>query len=456
MSVRPALVRGARAAVVGLLGLLALQVVFFGLLVAGAAVPDAPIVRHLAVDVARKDFGPPSLPDRMGTQSDSYTECVVAGTGLGAPGMSPLRRAGYMPRVGSCVGGGPAILELQQGGTITAGPYFRYWAGYTVLTRPVLALTTMAGLRIVVGGLLLTAFLCLVVAVATSAGRLAAAALVFPVVVGSNLMSTPVSSFSQALSIVAYVGGAALVVVATRRSLQWGLAATALAAAVYCYVDLLTTPPGAWALTAGVLAAVVWTRTRDLGRTLTGLVLAGIVWPVAFALTWVSRWLIAIPFVGFSTVLTQVRDKILFRTEGQYAGVSDALWAPIGKNWHYWLDNVPTARGVLIVALVVAVAGLIAAARRGWRPVVAGAVVASSALVVPVWYELLRNHSQIHAFFTYRSVTIALGLLAFAWLVTARAPARLDAVPRTVGKTGSVATEEAVADSPAPVPPGVG
>ncbi len=420
---RSALVRGARIGGVGLLGLLALQLVFFGLLVAAAAVPDAPIVRHLVTDIRHKDYGPASLPDRMGTQSDSYTECVVVGTGLGRPGLSPLERAGIMPRLASCNNGGPTqLLELDGGQKISTGPYFRYWAGYTVLTRPVLALTTMAGLRIVVGGLLLSAFAALFVAVGTTSGRLAAAALVAPVVLGSNLMSTPVSSFSQALSIAAYVGGAAGIAVAARRSLRWGLAATAVAAAVFCYVDLLTTPPAAWALSVAVLTAVVWGRTRDLRSTLRGFLLSGLVWPVSFTITWVSRWVIAVPFVGAHEVVTGVANQVLFRTEGQYAGVSDALWAPVAKNWDYWMGNVPTARAVLIGVLIVAVVGALASLRRGWRALVAGGIVAAAALVVPFWYETLRNHSQIHAFFTYRSITIALGVIGFAWLATARGP----------------------------------
>ena len=428
---RSALVRGARIGGVGLLGLLALQLVFFGLLVAAAAVPDAPIVRHLVTDIRSKDYGPASLPDRMGTQSDSYTECVVVGTGLGRPGISPLERAGVMPRLASCNNGGRTqLLELDRGQTISAGPYFRYWAGYTVLTRPVLALTTMSGLRIVVGGLLLAAFVGLFIAVGTTSGRPAAGALIAPVVVGSNLMSTPVSSFSQALSIAAYVGGAAGIAVAARRSIRWGLAATAFAASVFCYVDLLTTPPAAWALSVAVMTAVVWSRTRDLRSTLTAFVLSGLVWPVAFTITWVSRWVIAMPFVGVHEVVTRVADQVLFRTEGQYAGVSDALWAPVAKNWEYWMGNVPTARAVLLGVLVVALVGALASLRHGWRALVAGAIVAAAALVVPLWYEILRNHSQIHAFFTYRSITVALGVIGFAWLATARGP-RHDGVPAT-------------------------
>jgi hypothetical protein len=38
--------------------------------------------------------------------------------------------------------------------------------------------------------------------------------------------------------------------------------------------------------------------------------------------------------------------------------------------------------------------------------------------VVPVWYEALSNHSQIHSFFTYRGVPTALGIALFACAVT--------------------------------------
>ncbi len=99
-----------------------------------------------------------------------------------------------------------------------------------------------------------------------------------------------------------------------------GLAATALAAAVFCYVDLLTTPPAAWALSAGVLTAVVWTRSRDLRSTAAALVLSAVVWPAAFTITWVSRWVIAVPFVGVHEVVTRVVHQVDFRTQGQYTG----------------------------------------------------------------------------------------------------------------------------------------
>ncbi len=102
--------------------------------------------------------------------------------------------------------------------------------------------------------------------------------------------------------------------------------------------------------------------------------------------------------------------------------MSDAFWAPVAKNWDYWIGHVPTARAVLVGVVVVVLVAVLAGLRRSRRAVVAGAVVSAAGLVVPFWYQILRNHSQIHAFFTYRSITVALGLLAFAWLAASHAP----------------------------------
>ena len=34
-----------------------------------------------------------------------------------------------------------------------------------------------------------------------------------------------------------------------------------------------------------------------------------------------------------------------------------------------------------------------------------------------IWFEMLRNHSQIHVWFTYRSIPLALGIVAAALVI---------------------------------------
>ena len=49
-----------------------------------------------------------------------------------------------MPRLESCTEGAQQVRTLHRGGQVDdPQEYFRYWAGYTVLSRPVLALGGM-------------------------------------------------------------------------------------------------------------------------------------------------------------------------------------------------------------------------------------------------------------------------------------------------------------------------
>ena len=416
--------RAVRTALMVVAGFVLLQVVFFVLLVGGAAVPDSAVARSLARDVAAGAYGPSGMKDRMGGGADTFTECVVAGTGLSAPDLGVLDRAALMPRLDSCKGGATQIRALARGEQVDGFvPYFRYWAGYTVLTKPLIAMFGLTGLRVLVGAALVAALGWVVWAVRRTVSTGAALALVAPLVVASNVMSTPSTSVSHAITISTYLACAGATALAAARSLNWGLIAVGASAAIFCFIDLLTTPAAGWMLSTAVLAGVTWVRTAGLRQTLQAVVLGGIIWPVAFGATWFTRWLIAVPAAGVDVVRRDVVDKVLFRTSGEYPGVRAGLGAATSVNVQYWVNHVATARATSVgvsVVIVVAV-GLIMRQRRRTRvgvlpTLAAGALIACPAALGALWYEALSNHSQIHEFFTDRNLPVSLGVLAFAAL----------------------------------------
>lgn len=399
--------------------LIGLQLVFFVLLVAAAAVPDRPIVDNLAKGVSAGLYGPAGAKDRMGGQSDSFTECVAVGTGIGEDARNAVTKAGVMPRLASCSDGAKQVRAMASGDQeIKVGHYFRYWAGYTVVTRPTLAVFGMPGMRIVAGGLLVGAVLLTASTFSRRVDRWSAAAVLTPLVLATNLMSTPSTSFSQALSIATYLVGSAFCLSAARRSSWAALLAAGLAAAVFCFVDLLTTPAIAWSLAAAAVGCGTWLRTASARTTLSLTLFSGVVWPVVFAFTWMSRWLIAVPFVGWRTMTDDVKTQILFRVDGENSNVRNEVGAAFTKNLHYWLDHVATARAFIGIALLVLVTRLIVVATR--RLLHVFLILAAPALVIPLWYELLRNHSQIHVLFTYRGLPVALGIAVLAALVAGK------------------------------------
>ncbi|MEX5269779.1 hypothetical protein [Kocuria sabuli] len=437
----------------GLGMLLVLQFALFGLLVLGQAVPDRPIVENLLTAVEDGTYGPLGVADRMGTPADTFTECVVAGTGLGAPPEeSAFSRAVRMPRIATCGGGPEQLRAISEGAVLADNDYFKYWAGYTVLTRPVLALTGLEGLRIVSGTLMVVALAGAFLAVRARTSTAVGLALVLPYVAGTNLLSTPSTSFSQSISIAFIFLSVILSAAGAGRSPRLGYAGVGLGAALFCFVDLLTTPAVPWAMSAFAVGAVTWFRRRELGATFLAVLLSGIVWPVAFAVTWASRWVIAGAFLGFPNTVEVVRRNVGFRTGGEHVNVSDAFGAGLRVNASYWWNAVPTAELVLAGCVLAAAAGLLLALRRGGPSRWAVALVlALPAAVVPVWYAVLSNHSQIHALFVNRGVPAALAVVTAACLVAAALPRPEPAAPAEAEHEDSVPPEEGTAARHDPV-----
>jgi hypothetical protein len=419
----------------GLGMLLVLQFALFGLLTAGQAVPDQPIVENLLAAVEDGTYGPHGTVDRMGGPADTFTECVVAGTGLGAsPEESAFSRAVRMPRLATCGGGPEQLRAISEGAVLTDNDYYKYWAGYTVLTRPVLALTGLEGLRIVSGTLMVLALCGAFLAVRARTSTAVALALTLPYLVGTNLLSTPSTSFSQSISIAFIFLSVVLAASGAGRSPRTAYAGVALGAALFCFVDLLTTPAVPWAMSAFVVGAAVWCRTGALRETAVAVLVSGLVWPVAFAVTWLARWVVAGAFLGFPATLEVVRRNVGIRTGGDHAGVSEAFGAGVHRNLTYWWEVVPTSGLVLTGCLLAAGVGLVLALRRGgaarWG---VAAVLALPALAVPFWYTVLSNHSQIHAFFVNRGVAAALAVLTAACLAAAVRPRTGPGAPRAAG-----------------------
>ncbi len=407
----------ARFLALALGGLLALQAIFFVGLVAAQAVPNAPIIASLATAVGDGTYGPAYVPDGVGGSADRFTECVIVGYGVSSPQdpRSVLARAAGGPRLESCELGAQQITQLAAGERVDPpATYFRYWNGYSVLTRPVLAIVGLEGLRLVVAGLLLSAGLAAFLAVRRGAGTAAALAVVLPLAVASNAITTPSTASSHGIALAAILAGVALTAAAARRGWRGAVVGAAGAGALLNYVDLLTTPAMSWALCAAVAGAVVAARGVHAARVAAVTAAAGAAWAVAYGVTWVSRWCIAALARG-PEVFAQVREVGAFRLEGENPMVIATFGAATRANLREWLWNIPTAWWVLLVVALVALGGIgVGVLRRGPGALALFAAVAAPAAVVPVWYEVMSNHSQIHAFFTYASLPAAAGVLALA------------------------------------------
>ena len=449
------------------------HVVLVGLFAATYAVPDAPIIRHVATDLAAGRLAEDYPDNPLGGRLDGYTQCLSTTSGV-----LPTTSTTSLPDRVTMVPRGPggcAELPAYFGRLLDGGPfahpdrgdafgYVRYWSGYSIVSRPLLAL---GGIRAVQAGsavLLLGALAGLAHAVRRRAGTAAAVALVGTYALTSNVVATPLA-FTMAVSEAVALAGAALVLLVPRR---WVLPAAAASASAFVFVDLLTVPGTSWALTVFAVALRAWSAraggrgTPRPARTVLLAAAGGVVaWCAGYGMSWASRWAYATAYVGLDGVVDDVLRTARFRIDGDttFTGEAvDLLDVPLGslaKNLGAWASTVGMwAAVVLVVALAILAwrgrTGLAAGvALRGGRATVLA--LAAPALLVVVWYEFLRNHSQIHAFFTHRSLgaatAIVVAALVIGWVGAPRTP-RAGRPAREAAGTRDASTPGAAAARP--------
>lgn len=425
-----------------LLAPVVLLIVFVGGVVGAQLVPDDPIFDALSVAADAGELGPDVVPDGIGGLQDKYTECLALGAQLGAPADRTLiARSLYSAQLGEsawqedeCEKTIAAVRAHEAGNDVTGWSYARYWHGYTPLTRPVLALGGVAALRALVTLLFVLALAVAVLGLVTRLGWAVTAALLLPVLGSTNVLSTPALALTHALSwCVIFAGTGAVALVTGRWGWRAAIAAAALGSAVFNYIDLLTTPAAPWAWWTFAAAATVTVSGAPRRETFRTLLAVGAAWPAAYALTWVTKWLLVVVALDHD-FLGQVGEVAQYRISGSAERVSRWWGASTLDNVAYWWQTVATSHLVLPGAVLVVGVCLRRLLR---RDAATGAfttflILSLPSLLVVAWYEVLRNHSQIHDLFTYRSVPVAVGVVVAAAIVAVRRPD--EEAPRVPGR----------------------
>ncbi len=416
----------------------ALQLVFLIGIVTVQLIPDKLIVRRLDAGI---DTGLMTateyIPDGIGTPtpdypfagvSDRFTECIALTLGIDGhaePDRNPLKKAILAPMFGSCVPAVAAIRTLAAGQSIPdQTDYFRYWHGWQILTRPAIALFGLMGVRIVSGLVLFAGFLLAALSLGRHAGWFAPAAIIGMIFLSTNAIVQPAQSVSHAISL-AFVGvSVALAAWAGRRGWHTTFIAAAVGGALYNYFDFLLNPPLAWSLTAFAAMAVAYraspTRLSFPAKAGAG---AALGWILGFGATWSFKWLLALLTVG-TAAIGNIMNAVVYRLDGKDPKlVIEVFGAATRRNVGFWLHTIPTAPALLALSIaLITVACVRLVMKKDWSGLAAFTLLSLPGLLIPLWFEALRNHSQVHTFFTYRAVPGGVAIAVAAAVLVAFRP----------------------------------
>ena len=376
------------------------QLAFVAISCLAMAVPNSPIRHNLKHDIATGTLRAKDYPlDRNGGVIDKYSDCVAASMGLSG---NYLNRLAYSKIYYTPSSGCPVVIGALTGRSkVQAQTYFRYWEGWLAISRPLLAVGGLLALEVASGVLLIAALLYLLMQCWRILGRAPALAVGSVILLTTNFIWLPLS-FLQALSMAAAIATAAAAMSWTSTRGAW-FTAPMLAGCTLCFFDQLMSQTFAWILTTGLLVAVAVHRDIRPSKA-APTVAAG--WMTGYAATWTTKWFLILVLLGPHALSSGVFHEIGFRVST--AGFT--WWDPFRLTLSQWIGGghhrylVPVA----CLALIATLLAVLVHVRQTWRVALP---IAAPALLTPLWYLAVRNHSSIHAFFTYRDWAASLAVV---------------------------------------------
>ena len=346
---------------------------------------------------------PEIIPGYPDTRLDQFTDCLMLLTAATATDESIPYQAMNNARY-SIPGMDPeetfvAIFKENSSDLTINSGYARYWHGYLTVLKPLL--TVFSYKQIITLNLMFQLFL--LIAVCAIYSRNGEFLLIFPLA-GVYLFLNPISiSLSIQYSSVWIITLIFLILLASIRKPadpRLLVSLFLLTGAATGYFDLLTYPT----ITLGIpLAYLVLSDRSPALKQFREWVACAVSWVAGYGGMWASKWLVAGIFTGKNVLSNALHS----------AEVRSSLTGETGKVIHYgdvllrlrYTCNSTVVKILLIIALLIAIILLL----KKYKPDfvrLSGLFLIS--LFPFMWFAVLSNHTYVHYWFTYRTLSIAL------------------------------------------------
>ena len=337
------------------------------------------------------------------TPGNDTIDCVALAIGFepGGVGLHNAIMAARPLSEGTPCDSLPATIAKKPG--VTWLPYPRYWHGYRVLLDPLTAWIPMYPVRYLMLAAMIAALTWFAFELRSLVGVDAAAAMIVPIVLLTDLWINW-NYAAQTIAIIVIFAGSAVAARKARNADSNLILVAALFGSLFNYVDFLVNVPWQPMLIAFVALAA--------GRRVPETLAIVVAWFAGYSLTWASKWAIA---VAAGASWSDIFEVITYRLNGDAPGyVRHHFLAPTGKVLDYLYHETRSAMLFLLLLPT-----LLLPVRR-WPNPRRFALLASPLLIPFGWFELLSNHTQIHTWMVYRTAASCLGILIAAAIIASR------------------------------------
>lgn len=280
--------------------------------------------------------------------------------------------------------------------------YGRYWHGYLIILKPLLLFFNYSEIRIIQMSVQIILLLLIVYLSARrkkgKIGILLGTSLLFimPMIIGRSLQ------YSWVYDIMLCAVVLMLLFHDWFKARERYCCFFLVLGMLTSYMDLLTYP----LITLGIPLVCLLLLNEDDKKNLIWQILGlSLCWGAGYGLMWFGKWFLASQIMD-KDMIKDGLDKVLNRTSTQQDETVYTRWGAILLNLNMLNDRVFKAlaaavvliQGILIVRLHVPYRDFI-------RKIIPFLIIAAMPFV---WYLLAANHSSIHCWFTYRSLSVTI------------------------------------------------
>lgn len=340
---------------------------------------------------------------------DNYTDALMINTAYSVDSNTPVDSAILMRRNYSSNRDDIKLVEIGNENTIQNlsdtingknteyYEYSRYWHGYLVILRPLLVLTDYTGIRIILTLLINLLFIMATYLIYKKINiNFAISFFISMIVVSIHLIGLSIqysSIFIIALIAIIYIlkkNGK----VKNSNMLFW------LIGSITCFMDLLTCPIITFCLPMIILIGLQ--KESRLKENLNRIMILGVFWGLGFIMTWASKWILADLICGTETIVTAINKMLFWSTAN--SEVNASVIQAICKNLSFIIEIIITA--FLLVLFRIEYKILDKKNRKNDVSKVLPYLLIS--LIPFVWYGFTKNHSFIHARYTYKNLVVTI------------------------------------------------
>ena len=336
-------------------------------------------------------------PEEKSARLDGFTDAIMMQIAVYIRDADPLKAAMQNDR-----------MEFTEGKLDPAGSLKQYVYGNLLFLKPLLLFFSLSDIRMMNAALQLI----LAAGVLLLAFRKRGLRLALPMGLALLVLNPVSTALSMQFSSIYYLTLLGLLIMLLTESWDrsWGYLVFLFLGIGTAFFDFLTYP----ACAVGTCLALQALMSRADGNTrLLKTVGSGAAWAFGYGGMWSGKWLAASLITG-NSVMRDAVEQAQYRSGGEVTaaegGVNATFSAVLGRNLGVLANP---AAAVIVLALLGLLVWLLVTKRCRFALERASLLSLAIAFAVPfVWYFLLRNHSLVHCWMTYRNLSAAVFALS--------------------------------------------